>query len=133
MVRREGKEKSVMVAQGAVTIMVGPGHREWPFKEMSPHSFFLSMIVVLDLIKHFSFHWLTSAPAPGLTDGVPFQGNLSINSPLTCKANLNEKQCQDMNGSFGKQKKEVGRTTGKETGMGRWLVGVAESIVGSMH
>ena len=29
-----------MVAQGAVTIMVGPGHREWPFKEMSPHSFF---------------------------------------------------------------------------------------------
>ena len=38
-----------------------------------------------------------------------------------------------MNGLFGKQKKEVGRTTEKETGMGRWLVGVAESIVGSMH
>ena len=85
------------------------------------------------LIKHFSFHWLSSAPDPGFTVGVPFQGNLSINSPLTCKAAWNEKQCQDMNGSFGKQKKEVGRTTEKETGMGRWLVGVAESIVGSMH
>ena len=27
-----------------------------------------------------------------------------------------------MNGSFDKQKKEVRRTTEKETGMGRWLV-----------
>lgn len=49
--RGEGKEKYVLVAWGVVTVMVGPGHRAWPFKEMSPHSlffFFLSMIVVLD-------------------------------------------------------------------------------------
>ena len=31
MVRGEGKETSVMVAQGVVTVMVGPGHRAWPF------------------------------------------------------------------------------------------------------
>ena len=34
MVRGEGKEKSIMVAQDVVTVMAGPGHRAWPFKEM---------------------------------------------------------------------------------------------------
>ena len=38
-----------------------------------------------------------------------------------------------MNGAFGKQKKEVRRTTEKEIAMGRGVIGVAESIVGSMH
>ena len=87
MVTGEGRETPVMVAQGVVTVMVGPGHRHGHFKRCQHANFFL----VKDsspgfLIKHFSFHWLTSAPAPGLTLGIPFQDNLSINSPLTCEA-----------------------------------------------
>ena len=134
MVRGEGKQETVTVVQGrdrggwtrtqGVAISKRCCHAHFLAEESSPGF----------LTRQLSFHCQTSsAPATGLDVGVPSHSNASINSPLTCETASNEKQCQDMNESFGKPQKEVRRNTEKETGMNRWVVSVAECRVGSMH